>query len=410
MTEQVKETEPYIINYLTDTDFYKFSMTQMYLHKCPNERAKWKFKLRSKDIHIGYLEDAINREIDHLCTLRFQPFELEYLSKIYFMKQDYVEWLEDFKLKRKYIHVRRIGDDLEIEAEGPQLKVTWFEIYILEIIQELYFRQFEVDWDKATENLKATVDKFNKAIDDGLHFTLADFGARRRHSFKWQDFAIKYMAENCKCFVGTSNVYFACKYGIKPIGTFAHETYALYQGMADVPVAKAQVKVFDDWTREYRGDLGIALSDNFGFLAFLRDFDKFYAKLFDGARHDSGSPIAWGEMLIAHYKKLGIDPMTKTGCWSDSLNADKAIDIARHFNNRIKISFGIGTFLMANQITDTAGKKPLSMVMKVVEANGKPVVKLSDCPEKVMCEDKEYINYVKRVYNYIPLDEYKGTM
>ena len=153
-TQAVKETEPYIINYLTDTDFYKFSMTQMYLHKCPNERAKWKFKLRSKDIHIGYLEDALNREIDHLCTLRFQPFELEYLSKIYFMKQDYVDWLEDFKLKRKYIHVRRVGEDLEIEAEGPQLKVTWFEIYILEIIQELYFRQFEVDWDKAVENLK----------------------------------------------------------------------------------------------------------------------------------------------------------------------------------------------------------------------------------------------------------------
>ena len=150
------------------------------------------------------------------------------------------------------------------------------------------------------------------------------------------------------------------------------------------------------------------MSDNFGFIPFLRDFDKFYAKLFDGCRHDSGDPIVWGEMLIAHYKALGIDPTTKTGCWSDSLDVDRAIKIAEHFNGRIKISFGIGTYFMANLVTDTAGIKPLSMVMKVIEVNKHPVTKLSDSDGKVMCEDQQYVDYVKRTFDYIPLDKWKG--
>lgn len=368
------DEEKYIINYLSDTDVYKISMTQCLLHKRPNEHSKQKWKLRSKNIHLGYLVDAVNREVDHLCTLRWQPFELEALSKIYYIKSDYIDWLEVFRLKRKYIKITRNGDDLEIEAEGPQIKVTWFEIYIMEIIQELYLRQFKFDIEKAKENLKIAVNKFNTAIDNGLKFTFADFGARRRYSFDWQDYAVGYMSEHCKCFVGTSNLYFAIKYGVKAIGTFAHEMYAIFQGLDDVPIRQSQKAVFDTWTQEYRGDLGIALSDNFGFIPFLRDFDKFYAKLFDGCRHDSGDPFKWGEMLIAHYKALGIDPTTKTCCWSDSLDVDQAVKIAQYFNGQIKISFGIGTYFMANLVTDTANVKPLSMVMKVV--------KLSDCPEK----------------------------
>ena len=139
---------------MSDTDVYKISMTQCLLHKRPNEWAKWKWKLRTKDVHLGYLVDAVNREVDHLCTLRWQPFELNALSKIYYIKPDYVDWLEDFRLKRKYIKITRRGDDLEIEAEGPQLKVTWFEIYVMEIIQELYLRQFEFDFEKAKQIFK----------------------------------------------------------------------------------------------------------------------------------------------------------------------------------------------------------------------------------------------------------------
>lgn len=413
--EEIKNYKPlddenYIINFLTSTDFYKFTMTKMYLHQRPNEYCKWKWKCRTKDVHLGYLVDAINREVDHLCTLKFQPFELDYLSKIPYFSKDYIEWLEDFQLKRKHIKITRRGDDLEIEAEGPQLKVTWFEIYIMEIIQELYLRQFEFDMEKAKENLKNAVDKFNEAYDQGIKFTFADFGARRRYSGKWQDYVVKYLCENCKPFIGTSNVYLAIKYGCKPIGTFAHETYALFQGLDDIPIRQAQKAVLDAWTQEYRGDLGIALSDNFGFIPFLRDFDKFYAKLFDGCRHDSGDPIVWGEMLIKHYEKLNIDPTTKIGCWSDSLDVDSALKIAKHFNGRIKVSFGIGTFFMATLVTETLNMKPLSMVMKVIETNGHPVTKLSDSCGKIMCEDQSFVDYVKREYNYIPLDEWKGGL
>lgn len=390
----------YIVNHLTDTDAYKFTMGQCYLHRFPNEKCKWEFKVRTKGVKLGYLKPQIDKELDHLCTLRFTKQELDYLASIPWFTKDYIDWLEDLQLKRRYINVVDNNGELEITAEGPQLKVFWFEIFVLEIVQELYMREQNVDLEVAKKNLDEVIKNFNDATDAGLKFTLADFGARRRYSFEWQEYVVKEFAEKCKCFVGTSNVYLAMKYGIKPIGTFAHEMYAVAQGLDNVPVRQAQKCVLDAWTQEYRGDLGIALSDNFGFNAFLSDFDKFYAKLFDGCRHDSGDPYKWGDTLIEHYKKLGIDPMTKSGCWSDSLDDKRAIDIAKYFNGRIKISFGIGTFL-----TNNVGGKPLSMVMKVVETNDKPVVKLSDTPGKIMCKDEEYINYVRKVYNYKSIDE-----
>ena len=168
----------------------------------------------------------------------------------------------------------------------------------------------------------------------------------------------------------------------------------------NVRLSETQKFILDTWAKEYRGELGIALSDIYGFRAFLRDFDKYFAKLFDGCRHDSGDPIKWGEMLIDHYKKLGIDPLTKTGCWSDSLNADKCVEIAKHFAGKIKVSFGVGT-----AITNSTPIKPLNMVMKVTEANGNPVAKLSDSLGKGMCKDEKYVEYLKSVFNYRSIDE-----
>lgn len=388
----------HIVEYLSQTDFYKLNMGELYFHKRPNEYAKWEFKLRSKDVHLGYMYERVNEELDHLCTLQWQPFELDYLRKITWMSPDYIDWLEDLRLKRKYITVKRVGEDLEILAEGPQLKVFWFEIYVLKIIQQIYFETEQLNWEKAKANLDEVIKNFNDAIERGNKFTVADFGIRRSVNDEWNEYMVQTMRDKCKAFVGTSNVYLAIKYNVKPIGTFAHELYAVYQGLKDVPVAQAQTQVLEDWTKEFRGELGIALSDNFGFKAFLNDFDKYYAKLFDGCRHDSGDPIKWGEMLIEHYNKLGIDPKTKVGCWSDSLDDKKAVEIAEHFNGRINVSFGIGTFLSAT-VCGTE-KKPLSMVMKVIEVNGKPVVKLSDSTGKTMCHDNEYIDYVKKVYNY----------
>ena len=191
----------------------------------------------------------------------------------------------------------------------------------------------------------------------------------------------------------------AKEFDVKPIGTFAHEWFMGIQG-ENVRLSEVQKTALDIWAKEYRGELGIALSDIFGFNAFLRDFDKYFSKLFDGCRHDSGSPFTWGEMLIDHYKKLGLDPLTKTGCWSDSLNADKCVEIAKRFSNRIKVSFGVGT-----SITNSLGITLSFSSSFLARSNGHPVCKLSDAPGKGMCHSQNYIDYCKSVYDYRSIDE-----
>lgn len=410
--------EHHIINYLTAIDCYKYSMGQLYLHKHPNARARWDFKIRSKNVNVAYLVDYINKELDYLCTLTYTQWELDGIRTVMpWLANDWIEYLEDFQLKRKYIHCILDPNEecgIKIWAEGPQLQVFWFEIYVLQIVQHLYFDDLEIDWETSKKNLDAVIAKWKSAINRGIKFTVSDFGIRRGISDEWNEYMVSTLLKELPgVFVGTSNVYLAIKLGCKAIGTFAHELYAVYQGIDDIPLHKSQAVVLDDWTKEYRGDLGIALSDNYGFNAFLRDFDKYFAKLFDGCRHDSGNPYTWGEMLIAHYRKLGIDPATKIGCWSDSLDADTAISIAEHFNLRLKIAFGIGTFLCASILAfkGEIKRKPLSMVMKVTrvkECENDPwkwAVKLSDSLGKTMCPDESRIEEVKRAFNYRSIDE-----
>ena len=395
----------HIINFLTETDLYKFTQQQFYLHVRPNDRAKWEFKCRTKGVNLAPLCKRINEELDWLCSLKFQQFELDWFKKQNYFAHDYVEFLEDFQLKRRHIkcYTDKKNTTLFVEAEGSQKNVSPFEIYVLHIVQALWLADEELDWDKAKTNLDNEIAKVNAATRAGIKFTISDFSVRRTISSEWEDYMVGRMLAMCPAFVGTSNVYLAIKHNCTAIGTFAHELDATYQGLADVTIANAQKQKLTDWANEYDGKLGIALSDNYGFKSFLNDFGLKFAKLFDGCRHDSGDPIRWGEMLIAHYKKLGIDPTTKVACWSDSLDIDKALAIAKHFNGRIKIAFGIGTYLGAT-VCGTK-KKPLSMVMKVVEVNGKPAVKLSDSTGKTMCHDEGYIEYVKTVHNYKSIDD-----
>lgn len=395
----------HIINYLTETDLYKFTQQQFYVHKRSNDRAKWEFKLRSKGVNLAPLCKRINEELDWMCTLKFQQFELDWFKKQNYFTHDYVEFLEDFQLKRRHIkcYTDAKNTTLFIEAEGSQKNVSPWEIYVLHIVQALWMNGEEIDWDKAKTNLDKEIAKVNAATRAGIKFTISDFSVRRTISSEWEDYMVGRMLAMCPAFVGTSNVYLAIKHNCTAIGTFAHELDATYQGLSNVTIEMAQKQKLTDWADEYDGKLGIALSDNYGFKAFLNDFGLKFAKLFDGCRHDSGDPIRWGEMLIAHYKKLGIDPTTKVACWSDSLDIDKALAIAKHFNGRIRIAFGIGTYLGAT-VCGTK-REPLSMVMKVVEVNGKPVVKLSETATKCMCHDENHINYVKMKYNYKSIDE-----
>lgn len=395
----------HIINHLTETDLYKFTQQQFYVHKRYNDRAKWEFNCRTKGVNLAPLCKKINEELDWLCTLKFQQWELDWFKTQDYFSHDYIEFLEDFQLKRR--HIKCFTDTknttLFIEAEGSQKNVSPWEIYVLHIVQALWMANEKLDWEKAKTNLDNEIIKINAATRAGIQFTISDFSVRRTISSEWEDYMVGRMLAMCPAFVGTSNVYLAIKHKCKAIGTFAHELDATYQGLNTVPLAYAQKQKLIDWADEYDGKLGIALSDNYGFKSFLNDFTLKFAKLFDGCRHDSGDPIRWGEMLIAHYQKLGIDPRTKVACWSDSLNIDKALAIAKHFNGRIKIAFGIGTYLGAT-VCGTV-KEPLSMVMKVTEVNGKPVTKLSDSLGKTMCHDEEYIQHVKNVFDYKSIDE-----
>ncbi len=385
-----------IIVSLLDTDLYKFNMNMVMFHKHTNLNGKYLFKCRNKDVFFTEeMVEEINAQIDHLCTLKFSEDELDYLNSISFIKSDYVEFLRLWHPIRRYVTCYgKDNGELFIEVSGPLFSVMQFEIYLLEIVNEVYFRM-KYDYlelvDKAKEKLAAKI----KAINEGKYnFKFAEFGCRRRLSREWQDYVIKEMLNTNTC-VGTSNVYFARKYSCKPIGTYAHEYVQMYQGIPGVTLAYTNKVAMEEWFDEFQGDNGTALTDTLGTDLFLMDFDKLQAMCYTGVRHDSGDPIAWGEKIISHYESLGIDPKTKSLLFSDALDFDRAQEIYDHFNGRAKISFGIGTFLCND--TDV---EPLNIVIKLQYVNGHPVAKISDTIGKAMCQDDGYLTYLKSAVDY----------
>lgn len=384
-----------IIKSLLDNDFYKFTMMQAIYHRYTDVWVKYRFKWRNWDqVHsLGIspkkIASQLRVELSNFCDLRFSEDELEYLNSIPFIKRDFVEFLRLFKLNRDHISVT---DDLGIEVYGPWLNTILFETPVLAMVSELYTKQFD-DKESIARSFRTGLDNKDSYLDrnapEGFHF--GDFGARRRLSFETQDAMIEYFLGNKRPLIGTSNTFFAKKYNIKPLGTQAHEWFQVHQQL-NVRLADSQKDALQKWADEYRGDLGIALSDTMTFNCFLKDFDKYFAKLFDGVRHDSGSPYEWVERLIQHYKSLGIDPKTKTALFSDGLNFRTAIDLYNKYNPFIDTSFGIGTYL-----TNDSSLPAPNIVMKVVECNGLPVAKVSDSEGKGMCEDFEFESYLKKI-------------
>ena len=386
-----------IINSLLDQDFYKLNMMQAVLHQCPSAYVRYAFKCRNKIIDFRPVIDDINSEIDHLCTLKFQQGELYYLKSIRFLKPDFVDFLRLFQLNREHIKCSTSDSgELLVSIEGSWLHTILFEVPVLAIINECYFRQFDnVDYCGANSRL---VEKTRQVSElKSKDFKFVDFGTRRRFSASWQDDVVSSLRFNLPDnFAGTSNVYLAKKYSLTPIGTMAHEWFQGWQQLGPRLVDSQKVAL-QKWAGEYRGDLGIALSDIVGMDAFLNDFDMYFAKLFDGCRHDSGCPIEWVNKLIAHYRKMKIDPRTKTAVFSDGLSVQKAINIFNRFYNDINVSFGIGT----NLTNDFPNLDPLQIVIKMVECQGSPVAKLSDSPGKAMCEDEDFVKYISSVFGKV---------
>lgn len=396
-------TQP-IVRSLLENDLYKFTMWQALLHSHPGAQAEYAFVCRNiTEFPLAELKPEIDAELDHLCSLEFRQDELDYLRSLRFMKSDFIDYLTVFRFQRRFIEVRTEGDKLIIESKGPLVHVMGFEIFVLYIVNELYFRHLSHGPEilqLARQHLQEKISFLKVANSDSAcppnnPFTFFDFGLRRRYSGAWQEEVITTLAKELpQYFRGTSNVYLAKKLGLTPIGTMAHEYLQAYQSFG-FRLRDFQKAALEGWVQEFRGDLGVALTDVVGMDAFLNDFDLYFAKLFDGLRHDSGDPIEWGEKAIAHYKKLRIDPATKRLVFSDGLNIPRAIEIQRHFAGRIATSFGIGT-----DLTNDTPHKPLNIVMKIVSCNGQPVAKLSDSPGKTLCEDETYLAYLRQVFHH----------
>ncbi len=386
-----------IIHSLLDTDLYKFTMMQVVLHHFPGAQVEYRFKCRNEGIDLVPFIEEIREEIQQLCTLRFRERELDYLRSMRFIKSDFVDFLGLFQMNEKYVSVlpspKRNGE-IEITVRGPWLHTILFEIPVLSIVNEIYFRNTVKLPDYAQGRLRLD-EKIGQVVgeNDLGEMKIADYGTRRRFSRLWHEEVLL----ECKNklgphLAGTSNVYFAMKYAMTPLGTMAHEYLQACQGLGP-RLRDSQTFAFETWAREYRGDLGIALSDVYGMSAFLRDFDLYFCKLFDGARHDSGDPFEWGERLIAHYDNNRVDPRTKTLIFSDALTFPLAIRLYRRFYERTRVAFGVGT-----NLTNDLGYVPLQIVIKMVRCNGQPVAKLSDTPSKNMCDDEAYLQYLRQVF------------
>ncbi len=388
-----------VIHSLLDTDLYKFTMWQAMLHRHPQTQAEYTFVCRNVPEHPlpGILAE-LNAQLDHLCRLRFSEDELAYLGGLRFIKSDFVDFLRIFSFQRAFIRAWAQGDTLHIQARGPQVHVMAFEIFVLAIVNELYFRRLDTPAvrEEGRRRLAAKLERLNgfTARARRRHpFELFDFGVRRRFSGAWQREVVGTLRrEAAACFKGTSNVLLAKDLGLVPIGTMAHEYLQTYQALG-VRLRDFQRAALEDWVQEYRGDLGIALTDVIGMDAFLADFDLYFAKLFDGLRHDSGDPVAWGEKALAHYQALRIDPHTKRLVFSDGLDLPAAMHLYDTFADRTQLGFGIGTHL-----TNDMGFKPLNIVMKLTSANGQPVAKLSDSPGKTICDDQTFLAYLRQVF------------
>jgi nicotinate phosphoribosyltransferase len=384
-----------IIHSLLDTDLYKLTMMQGVLHQFPWAEVEYEFQCRDKGIDLKPIAAALNTELDHLCTLRFKIRELQFLSQLRFIKPDFIQFLRLFHFQRDYITVGTEDGHLSLKIKGPWLHTILFEVPVLAIVNELYFRDISPlpDYALGRKKLEEKIELVKKSNDENLGFVFSDFGTRRRFSLTWQEEIIQILKKELPAnLMGTSNVMLAMKYNLIPIGTMAHEWIMACQALGP-RLADSQKFALEHWAQEYRGDLGIALSDTLGFEAFLSEFDMYFAKLFDGCRHDSGDPFEWGEKLISHYKKLKIDPRWKRAIFSDGLSFPKAIEIAKYFKDRINVAFGIGTNL-TNDITG----KAVQIVIKMTRCQGQPVAKISDSPGKQMCRDQGYLDYLRSVF------------
>ena len=408
----------FIIHHLSQTDAYKLSMAYVIYHLYRKYKTGWSFKFRNMKDHLAVMTPAkmqewveeIQKEINHLATLRWTEEEISFISKkMPWLTLDgglFLDWLSNFQVKAEDILVFIENGELRIETDekASWLQSTFYEIYLLVIVNETGFRLF-YNYDELLESHKRNTDKKFEKLLSGEYVlgAVSEFGLRRELSEEAQEYVIKkFMAHrdelNAKGtnYVGTSNVYMSMKYGTTPIGTMAHE-FIMGVGQGDPSKNPAYSNRFamESWTQIYGVLNGIFLTDTITDKMCRMDMDFKFASSFKGVRNDSGDPIEWGENWIKHYEKLGIDPKTKTLLFSNSLDFKRADEIYRHFAGRVNVAFGIGTYLSNDTFVN-----PFNIVMKMTTCNGHPVAKISDDAGKGMCKSEEFVNFLMKAIDW----------
>ncbi|MBK4724009.1 MULTISPECIES: nicotinate phosphoribosyltransferase [Erwiniaceae] len=389
-----------ILTTLLDTDAYKLHMQQAVFHRYYDVTVAAEFRCRGDDM-LGIYVDEIKQQIETMSALTLTEDEFTYLSGLPFFTPDYLNWLRSYRYDPAQVRVRNHQGKLDIRISGPWREVIMWEVPLLALISEVVHRHRspQVTPEMAVSQLKNKLAQF-KALTADLdmsRFRLMDFGTRRRFSHDVQLAIVSTLKQDFPWLVGSSNYEMARQLDIMPVGTQAHEWFQAHQQISPV-LANCQRAALQSWLEEYPNQLGIALTDCITMDAFLRDFGLEFASAYQGLRHDSGDPLEWGEKAIAHYQQLGIDPLSKTLVFSDNLDLEKAVELYRHFGQRINVIFGIGTRLTC----DIPQVKPLNIVIKLVECNGKPVAKLSDSPGKTICQDKAFVRALRKAFD-LPL-------
>ncbi|MCM2973032.1 nicotinate phosphoribosyltransferase [Larsenimonas suaedae] len=388
-----------MLDSILDNDFYKFTMQNAVVKLFPNAHARYSFINRGQHSFPPGFAQELRRAVDEMAHLRLTEDERGYLETTCpYLDPTYHDFLQGFRFDPSEVSIEQHGDQIEVHVEGLWYRTILWEVPLMALISELWYTcrgVVRIEDDAIVERTRQKIEHYSH-----IGVRIAEFGTRRRHSFKVHDTVVDALARFGQgSFTGTSNVYLAMKHDVKPLGTHAHEWFMFHA--ARFGFKMANILALEHWVNVYRGDLGIALSDTFTTQAFFESFDKMFAKLFDGVRHDSGDPIAFARATIEHYESLGIDPLSKTIIFSDGLDPDKVDNIARFCTGRIGMSFGIGT-----NFTNDVDVEPMNIVVKMTATRPQgqqwmPVIKLSDVREK-NTGDPEMITLARKV---LSLDE-----
>lgn len=403
-----KKPDRPIINHLTDIDFYKFSMGQFIWKYFPDAQVTLGFKNRTRGVPVPGLADQreLAEQLMHARGLRFTNSELHFLGGTFeygnrMFSEEFINFLKTVQLPDFLLE--RDGDNYRLEFEGPWPLVTYWETIALSIITELYGRTHleqmtRFERDKALAESRLRLGNKIELLRVYPYITFSDFGTRRRFSFDHQDYIVGVLAEEMhKQFLGTSNVWFANKHGVIPMGTSAHELFMVLAalGNSDEEVHASQLEVLRLWWELYGQGLSIALTDTYGTPWFFRNVPRELAVEWKGTRQDSMNPYHYGELAIQFYEKHGINPKEKLIVFSDGLEAHAIVNLAQHFYGRIKTTFGWGT----NLTNDIPGCRPLSLIIKPIRVNGKGTVKLSDNIAKATGTPEDIERFTK-IFDY----------